>query len=835
MDGAFNIARYIDMEFLLWEDLAKRRLDGTMLPNMLKAAEKMAKTVDAIRGKPFEDVVLVTFCRSSIRLNCVLQETDSKIKDVLRFDLHGEPIGASDHFRHMIASSKELQAREQDLLSAIAQVQNQASGLRSRKGSRVIDLIGSLIRTRADNDAILKGMTEKIDSSAALFQAGASTAIDECISSVANLQQRKEEFRLAEQAAQFIERISSGAGSYHAADDAQHGSDPAASMQEDIAADVKQWLSGSKHVYLLTGEPNTGKSQNARGLCHYLSAARSSTAKLGGSFFLAPGDEDLESLQFALLSLSYQVAPPFRTMIVDDIREFLYCGEDVQLRHAAIDLLPKCLVAASSGAQATTVLVLDGIDQCSESLEVPGLLRRLLAFVREFPWLFLFIAACPRPNVMAVLAHPTVSDIVYHRQLDDDIERWHGNPAEYFQYTLPRIPAYKDYSNIHPNTLRELSQLANGDIRFAQLAMRYLHAENRRPEARLNRLRSIANSDSPLEALYIHQLETLAPFLSPDRPRFPRTLLRFVAHTGCSLTPDEISSFAHEISADDVIRTVDDFRAVLTIDTSWKIVPHDVSFSRFLRNMNRKGELPFGLQADGALHAASICIAAISNTSPVTAIPRLLPPPNLLPRDGRPQPTIPFMSLWPRYLSESRPSADPDLILQLDAFVPSLPLAMYAWVVEPFDAHCAASIVARYLVTPHVDLEEVDDVLEKTLSIRRRIISDFYAFVCYVQLRRDRGDQHIFAADIIQAIAEGCQDKIVYCNTGLHGPGDLTFTFNLEAEAYQGHVSVGADSLQSYKSITEDFLTQMQNAEQVGNGPSTPGLLEGTFRAALWT
>ncbi|GJE96855.1 AAA-16 domain-containing protein [Phanerochaete sordida] len=828
MDVTTRFAEQIAEECLLWEEFSKRWLKGVILPDMLTAAGIMAKIMNATKSKPFRGVVLHAFLGSVRGLRGVLPSTISRIEATLDSHWKNGETEARYDFRHLTASSMELQDRARDLLRAIEQVQNRADELRSREGSGLLGL---------NNDTILNEMTRRINHAATLFEAGISNAVDECISSIINLQQRKKQFRLAEQSAQFIEHIALGSGTYSAEE--QHGLEAATSMQRDIAADVKQWLSGIKRVYLLTGEPGTGKTRNVRGLCQYLHSERPPTARLGGSFFLDPGDKHLDSLQFAILSLSYQAAPQNRSIIVDDIRGYLYRGEEKQLRHEAIERLRRSLSAASSRAQTPTVLVLDGIDQCKETHEIPGLLRRLLAFVRECPWLFLFLAARPRPNVMAALTHPSAAELVHHNSLDDDIDIWKEDPNSYLVHTVPRISAYTDYIHSHPDFLERLIKMPKGDIRFAKLAARYLEAEQNRPYVRIDHLASMAESESPLKALYMEQLKSVTSLSSPFRRRCLQALMRFIAYTECVLTPDAISSYAHEISADDIVCMVDDLRAVLTINHNCEIVPHDASFPKFLRECRREGrlKLPFRLRGNRSFHAASICLAAISTASPIATIPWLLPPPDLLPDDSRFLPATPFLSLWPWYLSESMSMAHPELIIQLHAFVPSLPLAMYAWVTGPDEMHHAAGIVARYLAAPLVDpgSEYTDHISNGMVSSRKRILSDFYAFACYVQLRRDRRGQRISATDVIEAIAQGCQDVIVSLNTGLHFSANLTFTSSLKEVSYDGEVSIEPDSLRRYYDITEDFLTRLRGEVQVGDELSTLGLLEGTFRLDRWT
>ncbi|GJE96852.1 AAA-16 domain-containing protein [Phanerochaete sordida] len=646
MDGTFvSLRSMLHEELQLWEELAQQELPGGMLPHLPQVARSMVKVVSATEGKHFEDVVLQAFIDCITRLRVALENTIRKVQQATRpeFDQDRRQAEEGAAIKNMIVSSKELQDRQQNLLKAIAQVQNGASGLRSRKGSDVLNPPNSMIHTREHDDTILKDMTKRLRGAGAPFGTGDSNAVNECISSIVNLEQRKTQFRIAEEAAQFLEHIVLSADNHHGADQASNGLGAAASMQDDVAASVNQWLSGRKRVYFLTGEPNTGKSWNARGLCRYLCSERSRTAKLGGSIFLAAGDKYVESFQFSLLSLSYQVAPQPRSIFVDKLRRYLYRGEEKQLKREAIELLRKSLVAASF--QTPTVLVFDGIDQCKESDDAPRLLHQLLAVVREFPWLFLFLAARPRPNVMAVLTHCSVADIVNHRHLDDDIGRWKEDSDQYLQYTVPKIPAYTDHVQKHPEALLQLIKLTKGDVRFAQLATRYLDAESNRPEARFSCLLSIAESESPLEALYILQLESVSSSFSARQRRCLQTVMRFIAYTECGLTPSAISAYAHQISEDDVVRVVDNLRTVLTINHGCGIVPHDASFPRFLCDMMPKGRpassyLPQGNQAS---HAASVCLAAISTTRNISSIPRLLPPPYLLQGDHHSQSNIPFL------------------------------------------------------------------------------------------------------------------------------------------------------------------------------------------------
>ncbi|GJE96815.1 hypothetical protein PsYK624_130210 [Phanerochaete sordida] len=296
-----------------------RALEDATFPELAQTAKKMVKVLDYIVGyMTFEDIVLDRFLGHASALRKTLQRTQQKIDTSKWSYSDGTQINPAsrNEVRSMISSSEELRERGRDLLRAIGLVKKRAKGLRRPKGSRSYRLSSSIFRTKEDGNTILEDMADMVEVAQAAFETRASIDIVECIANIVNRQQRKDQFQLAEKFAGFIERVTSGAGSAHSAGQAQRRSVEAIPMEQNIAIDMERWLSSEKRVYCLSGEPGTGKTRIAIGLCGLLSSELAPRATLGASFFISHGNKDLRSFRFALLSISHQVSPRSRANLL---------------------------------------------------------------------------------------------------------------------------------------------------------------------------------------------------------------------------------------------------------------------------------------------------------------------------------------------------------------------------------------------------------------------------------------------------------------------------------------------------------------------------------------
>ncbi|GJE96859.1 AAA-16 domain-containing protein [Phanerochaete sordida] len=705
----------------------------------------------------------------------------------------------------IVLDNEDWQRREHDLRSATDQTLKRALDL--RRG--ILVLVTSIIHPREDNNTIIMDVTEMIEDAQAAFETRASVGLEECISSIRDLKERTDQFRVAEHSAQVIEAVLRGVGSRYEPDEAKSTS--VSNMQEDLTADVDLWLSEDKPIYFLCGEPGTGKTPMSSALCDRLRSGQKSTARLGASFFFSHDDGSGLSITVALSSIVMQLSSQNSSESLAELRRHLYRGDTLE------SLLHKALATTGLRAQALTVLVIDAIDQCKESGEVPLLLQSLLLFTREFPWLYIFLAARPRPNVMGALTHPSVIDFIHCRRLDSSLEKWYGNPGRYLEYVVPTIPGYSDYVRAHPTVLQQLIRHSGCDFSFACIAVRYLDTDHTQPKILFTSLLAGQRKKlSLLTALYLRSEV-------PSQTEHIRTVLRFVAYTGRGLTPDLISSYAPRISTHDVVMAVDHLRVGLTINEDGEIEPHDVAFYDFLSCFQKSKNGRHVYQMDRDTHFASISIAALVTASPVTAILQSHLPPTLLSYGDNHQPLRPLLTLWKHYLPGSKDQSFGHRYFfdQFYDFTPSVPLALYAWVTDPTDAYRTAGVVARFMASTVFSL----DVLLGEHSFEDEFISEFYAFVSYVQLRRGRLLQRITTADVLGAIAKGCQH--------VHSSRDakrLTFAMSVGVQRYQCHITATPGALQRWHDITEEFLARLHDDENTVDTQSTPGLLEGTFR-----
>ncbi|GJE96857.1 AAA-16 domain-containing protein [Phanerochaete sordida] len=665
-------------------------------------ATEMVKVIDAVNvaNERYEESLLSAFLDNSSALRAVLERAMDKAADAVASRIESDQ--DSRDMKTMIRSSEDLQIRERDLLHATGQIRRRAQDLLRGKISRVLDSVRSIInRRQADEqregpDAILGDITEQIACARASFQTRSSVDIEERIARIEDVKRKKDEFRVAEESAQFIEGVLRGIGSQHLTDEAQRSA--TAQMPENVADSIRLWLAGAKPVYFLCGEPGTGKSQMASELCESLRSGKVPTVKLGASFFFPRNDERLASYRFALSSLFSQLSPQHTSDQFAVMRDHLYRGDPAE------QLLRTVLAATPSHAQVQTVLVIDAIDQCRETAEVPRVLRSLLELVREFPWLYIFFAARPRPNVMAVLSHPSFADLIHRQQLDNSLNLWNNDARQYLESVVPGLHGYSEYLRKHPDALQALIRRTGGDFAFARMAVRYLDTDASQPEVLMTSLLEDKDDAMSLPSTLYLRFQPLHSAYSAtykrtfERNTYIRTVLRFVAYTRHGLTPDLISSYAHDISADDVIFAVDHLRVALTIDQDATIISHDASFHKFLIEFQLSKDGRGRYQMDMDTHFASISIASLYLATPLTAVLQSRLPPTLLPSGDERYLSSPLLACWPLYLSNSMPQHQyqNDFSNQFTHFSPSVQLAMYAWVTESSDLYRTARIVARF-------------------------------------------------------------------------------------------------------------------------------------------
>lgn len=705
---------------------------------------------------------------------------------------------------------EKLQQTTRDLLSFLDQLRDCSRSLRTKGiGGIIVNALMTISRRATDNEVILLEMKDCLDESWPSIERDL-TSVLEIIREINDLQQREDEWKIAEESAQFIEQVVEASRGYRSVD--EHKRRPASCTPGFLAAKNPIWPPEDKPVFVLTGDMGVGKSPVAHQFCVHLETTASPSLFLGASFFFSRGREHLESARYLLPALAYQLQSTLRsgTDILGTMRECLHHGDQEGMQQR---LLRKVLVDGPP-APAAVVLAIDGIDECKDRDEVPVLLRFLLEVVRELPWIRLLIASRPHANVMSVLAHPDVADIVHHQSLHSGV----GNAREYLEARVLQIPSYSQLLREHPNMLRRLLRRTKGDSVFARVAANFLDLVHDNPKAQMQLLLSgTSKASSPLTALYTLILRT-ASHPSHDQLISLPTLLSLIAAGQKGIIHSHSPPDHAFISAHYAVRVVDGLRCVLTVDANAEIIPIDTSFRQFLldtRHCPKQYRMP----------PAFISLAVMANANPLSAMLASFPPVGPLPT-GRREVKHPLLTLWPKYLDTEPWGTEPRHLAAF--FVPSPQLAMYAWVTKPAQAMRAGQALLNYFRKRHREN-------------MKPICIEYFKFVSYVHLIREQhtpfGQSYppLSTADVTEAIVRKAHGNDKYSH----------FAITLE----QGHLIYAAtdhndrnnrldltikeEDLTRYQAIIEDFMQQMRQDAALA-GPSFRGLLEGTYRIDDW-
>ncbi|GJF00062.1 hypothetical protein PsYK624_163390 [Phanerochaete sordida] len=476
----------------------------------------------------------------------------------------------------------------------------------------------------------------------------------------------------------------------------------------DPLADIDCWLAGDRPVYLLTGDPGFGKMSIAYQLCIRLHSAQQTPPTLGTSFFFSHDVGDLEAINLFLYTLAYQARVDIRSDILDAIRGSL-SGADRE--HKVRKLLWEALASTPASLRIRTVIVVDGLDQCNNARSILDLLQYLLTLVISFPWLCLFITLRPHAYIMETFTRWGVSHLVHEQRLDEAPQQWSGDVQQYLEGNVP-LSYYDGYLRKHPRALSQLAKLAQGDFKFARVAVGFLDRENAYPSPRKT-FEVVLASDAPgslapLDALY---LRILRWSYGPTRVRVDCVFMVLECVAVEDIVPMTLASILTYVNArtenitmplslDDIIDIIHRLRSVLAVNAKSEVRARDATFHDFLLDDQRYVDRP--LFASRPLTLASACLATIHSAGCGAAILQLCPRPSLSPSGPDQQrdqtATHDALALWPRYVHEASRSGQRDsvLIRQLEAFVSSAQLAMYAWVTTPRQAVYAGIALMRY-------------------------------------------------------------------------------------------------------------------------------------------
>ncbi|GJE93944.1 hypothetical protein PsYK624_101090 [Phanerochaete sordida] len=443
------------------------------------------------------------------------------------------------------------------------------------------------------NKGTLEKMNKQLADAVTLFSIGTQGAIENAVRRVENMAVNAEERKI-------IDDIPHADAGYLSVKEIKSGF--MQGTRTETFMTLQAWAgrgypeNSPKPLLLLTAAAGLGKSALAHQLCIRLSDPTQLGLNLGASFFFSRGGIDSAHALFSTIARQLALTQPrIRPIILDAARSFLDGGKEQQVRRTFEELLLKPLMKQPNGAvfNETTLVVIDGLDECKDRGLVPELLRCLLDLVRGVPWLRVFLATRPEPHILPVLTSESAAQIVHHRRLDDPqtIDESRQSVGIYLRQTIPEIHPYGDFVRAHPDMLDRLVQRANGLFIYARITVNYLDTIDTRPEEQFALLLSSSGDGlSPLDELYLQVLRAAFPpkNLQGSSARHTRlhNFLTFIALHLEPLPPAAISLLL-TLTDDDVLWMAGRLRAVLLIDARGHLVSLHATFDEFLVDIKR--------------------------------------------------------------------------------------------------------------------------------------------------------------------------------------------------------------------------------------------------------
>ncbi|GJE91975.1 AAA-16 domain-containing protein [Phanerochaete sordida] len=734
----------------------------------------------------------------------------------------------SEEVKRTIKKSHEIGERMQGLLVNLTELQHVlAVMIMGPKLSRMICLVQEKLgRQKHIHKDIFAEIRHISDRALRTFERENGVDIVEIIRNIKEAKKMSRQYQDAEAISEFLQFVANDTGGYRVLVEQR------TEVPHHIAINLRSasvhWTSGTKRIYFLYGEAGVGKSSMAYQQCLLLASGQQClllasgqqpAPTLGASFFLAQDHQYLGSPLCLLAHLAYHMHPQSQNNVLESIRKILHTGEEEL--DCLMRLLWRILAIRDEVSPKKIVLVIDGLDECNDRKQIPALLRYLIDLVRRFPWLYLFITSRPHPFMMSIFADASVTDIVHRHQLDCPRVVY---PAQrYLRYAVSSIPGYEEFSQKHSADLTRLISRMGYDFDFAHSIHECLVSEYSARQLRDAwkelQLEKIVTADKLCHRfLYFHRRHTL----SSDN-HLANTIMRFAIFERKAFTAHVLSVYYYPpVTFDSIIAAVDGLRPILKINADAQIVPAHASSQKYLLHLGSNNILLDEIHVcNASTHSALALLAALVNATPVTDI-LLTPLPQIAAVEAHPGVKHPYLTLWPQYLSRASPS-DRILVHVLRDFIPSLPLALWAWVTTADD-------VLRAMKT------------KPTHWGGAQQSSAFLTFTTFVQLWRHqrtlKGSEH--SVDISPtALYRFIIDQLL--NTKVDGvcmavekDKKLRLVFNVQKDDSKGLngnvISIDCTAnLQRYQDIVLELIKSLEQDERLANDASMAGIVEGTL------
>lgn len=398
----------------------------------------------------------------------------------------------------------------------------------------------------------------------------------------------------------YISRILSWAGAGNDTDSNDDGTNPAEANSTP-----------TERVLWLHGLAGVGKSAIAQSCAEALSSAVNAVRRLGAAFFFS-GHNSRDDANKLFTTIAYQLASQIEELgiiLEEKIRRDPTLVNKVPSQQFSEFIVHPLKELKGRGREvAELVIIIDGLDECSESTAQQTIIEIVAASVREqstpFRWIIL---SRPEPHIVSTFKSPLVQplyfdlDLPVSRDVDNDIFRYlsdelstvrreHGLPASW--------PSDKE--------IGVLVELSAGLFIYAATVVRFVRQENSSgPEDQLRlvlNLSSLARSRSDADE---HPLSELDEFYRLIMRRIPSKVLPttlqilLIASLPTGVRSPDKSAFILGLSESQFRNACRPLYSVMEIGNGDSITFYHASFSEFLKDERRSKEFWLMRGGDG--------------------------------------------------------------------------------------------------------------------------------------------------------------------------------------------------------------------------------------------
>lgn len=187
------------------------------------------------------------------------------------------------------------------------------------------------------------------------------------------------------------------------------------STQVQVLATIETWLQDDNHcrVYWLSGTASTGKTV----ISQKVAARLLTDGLLGASFFCSRYLHHRKDLQLIFPTLAFQLAyryPEFRSCLVQVLTTNPDAGHE-----SLSNQLRKLLIEPLRETGLSTVIIIDGLDNCKDTQPVSAILSLLSVELGRIPRVKFFISSRPEPWIRGGFQLPGLQAHVNILQLQE--------------------------------------------------------------------------------------------------------------------------------------------------------------------------------------------------------------------------------------------------------------------------------------------------------------------------------------------------------------------------------------------------------------------------------